>query len=305
MKNLEELKSQLINKVFLLVIFTLLGFSALQAASTDLFIEKTFKVSSGETLTMEVMGGDIKLAAWDKDEVYVKVFANKKAQEKLDFIVEKNSGGVLVKSEKKSSFSWEWNNISSKYEIMVPKEFLLDLKTSGGNIEVDEIIGTKNVKTSGGDINLKNTSGILEAKTSGGNVIIKFNNGEIDVATSGGDIEVYDVMGNISATTSGGNIEIKNSVGEIDAKTSGGDIEVLHKGENKGMKLYTTGGNIKLKLEKSVSADLDLKTTGGNVSCDLSGLKIIEMKSNYLEAKVNGGGNIIKAKTTGGDIDVN
>ena len=300
-KNYNEL---ILKKVLFMLITILIGLTTIQAASLDLYEEKTFNVSSGETLEMEVMGGDIKLAAWDKNEVYIKVFANKNAQDKLEFTFEKTSSGVFIKSEKKSSFSWSWSGISTKFEIMVPRDFVLDLKTSGGDINVRDVKGMKKIKTSGGDIAILNTVGNLDAKTSGGDIEISKLNGKVDISTSGGDIDIMDASDDISASTSGGDIRIKNSNGKIEAKTSGGDVEVYHKAENRGMELYSSGGDIKIKFDKSISADLDLYTTGGKVSCGLSGLKIREMKSNSLDASVNGGGSKIKAKTTGGDKDI-
>lgn len=292
-------------KLALIISLILLGLTTIQAASQELYKEKTFNVNSGETLRMEVLGGDILIAAWDKNEVHVKVYANDNAQEKLDFTLEKTSDGVFIKSEKKGSLSWGWNNISTKYEIKAPKEFLLDLKTSGGDIKVEKIDGKKLVKTSGGDIEIFDASGNLDAKTSGGDVTISNLKGDVELSTSGGDIKVTGTLGNVEAATSGGDIELNKTNGKVNAKTSGGDIKVYHNGENNGMELYSSGGDIEIKFSGTVKADLDLYTTGGKVKCGLSGLKIKEMKSNYLEGTVNGGGSLIKAKTTGGDVEVN
>ena len=74
-------------KLALIISLILLGLTTIQAASQELYKEKTFNVNSGETLRMEVLGGDILIAAWDKNEVHVKVYANDNAQEQIDVLL--------------------------------------------------------------------------------------------------------------------------------------------------------------------------------------------------------------------------
>ena len=70
--------------------------------------------------------------------------------------------------------------------------------------------------------------------------------------------------------------------------------------DNKGIDLETSGGNLVVKLPKSISAEVSAQTTGGDVNCDFqfSG----KLREGNLQGKINGGGNLIKLETSGGDI---
>jgi DUF4097 and DUF4098 domain-containing protein YvlB len=85
----------------------------------------------------------------------------------------------------------------------------------------------------------------------------------------------------------------------LHAETSGGDIRIELK-DNKGIDLTTSGGNITVSLPKSVTADVRAEATGGDVTCDFpfSG----KLKDGSFDGKINGGGQLIRLETSGGDI---
>lgn len=89
---------------------------------------------------------------------------------------------------------------------------------------------TVDLHTSGGDLDLEDITGDLEASTSGGNIDIMDVRGETKVWTSGGEINAEVVHGAFDGRTSGGDISLSKiwdrqyEDHEIDVKTSGGDI---------------------------------------------------------------------------------
>ena len=56
------------------------------------------------------------------------------------------------------------------YEILVPEDIELDIKTSGGSIHAENIAGDVMLKTSGGSLQLKDLAGNITARTSGGSI---------------------------------------------------------------------------------------------------------------------------------------
>lgn len=272
-------------KILLLVMFI---FSVINAEDLKLLQEKSFEVNPGEKLFLAAGGGgDVDVKCWDKNEVSVKIYGNSKAERKIEFTVEKKEKEVYVKGEKKgSSFFSSFSNIQVKYTVMVPKEYMLEIKTSGGDVDVESVTGIKKISTSGGDIEMKNTKGELKASTSGGDIKIDNTEGTVDVSTSGGDIK------------------INTSNAKLSASTSGGDVSVKYFGENKGIDLSTSGGDITLVLDKNIKADLELKTSGGEISVQLPLSSTEKITTSKFLAKSNGGGNLIKASTSGGDITV-
>jgi DUF4097 and DUF4098 domain-containing protein YvlB len=267
--------------------------------------EKTFKISSGKELILEASVGDIFITAWDKDEVYIKVSGNEKAEEKIDFTFHSNNQKVEVTAKKEGSFfNWFGSGIALKFEIKVPNKFNNKVRASGGDIRLAGVSGNNSLKTSGGDLWIKNTNGELKISTSGGDINLDDNKGNISAATSGGDINARSFEGNFSVSTSGGDIKLKGANSKIDASTSGGDIQLEYRGENKGINLTTSGGDIYIKVPEDFSASVKLATSGGDISSAIGVNNVKKKSPTKLEGELNRGGFMLNATTSGGDIVV-
>ena len=133
---------------------------------------------------------------------------------------------------------------------------------------------------------LEGVSGIAELNTSGGDVWGEKFGKSLNISTSGGDISLI-----------GGDTK-------INAETSGGDIKLDYLGENKGIDLSTSGGDIAIKLPENFKASIELSTSGGDVSCSLNMSNIKKSSGSKLVGDINGGGEILSAHTSGGDIAV-
>ena len=278
--------------ILALLLVGLLFYSNLIAAdigSKRLIKEETFDVSPGEELNLKTDLGDVKINTWDKNEFNVKIKGSSRVEDKMDFYIERTNNGVKIIGEKEGRISgWSFFSSGPKliYEINLPKNFDLKIKTSGGDISVKDLKGLVALKTSGGDIKLKQFEG------------------SSDVSTSGGDITVENSGGDLLAHTSGGDILLESANGKVDASTSGGDIKVKYAGENNGMDLHTSGGDIDLYLSMELKADVYLKTSGGRVDVDFENARASRQKKTRYEGSFNGGGERLKATTSGGDINV-
>ena len=91
---------------------------------------------------------------------------------------------------------------------------------------------------------------------------------------------------------------------KINAETSGGDINLEYEGENKGIDLSTSGGDIDINLPKDFKASMELSTSGGDVSCSLNMSNVKKSSGSRLIGDLNGGGEKLYAHTSGGDITV-
>lgn len=307
MKTLNEYPAskKLLIILLILLISTLFATNAF-ADNLKLIKEKTLSVKQGETLFIDASGADIKIDSWNKDEVYVKIFGNRKAEEKMKFTIEKNSDGVEVTAKKESSWFFNWGGgYSVRIEVILPTNFNTKIETSGGDIKVQNINGKFNLETSGGDVDLKNTNGELKINTSGGDIYLSKHKGDSRVATSGGDITTKELDGDLYASTSGGDIKLEVNNGKITAKTSGGDIEIIYDGENKGINASTSGGDIKLFAPATLKANVDLETSGGSIDCNFSNYKATKVTRGRVKGEFNGGGENIVCRSTGGDITIN
>lgn len=286
--------------ILLLILFSV---SVINAQS--LYEEKIFSTSEGKTFFIEAAVGGIKVNTWNKNEVNIKVFADEDAVEKLDFNYEETSNGIKFSSSKKGWFK-SLNNVKVKYEITTPKNYNLNLATSGGNIAANNLIGNVKGSTAGGNFIINNVSGDIKLSTAGGNIKLDESNGFINIATAGGNIEVTSTKNSeLKVSTSGGNINIDAENSAVNAKTSGGSIKLNYSGVNKGINLVTSGGSIALNLPLSINGDLKLTTSGGSVKTDFKFSDVDKKSSSQLIAKVGSGGEEIKATASGGSITLN
>jgi len=230
--------------------------------------EKSFPTSEGKSLYVKVSGGDIVVNSWNKNEVNVKILGDDNTEDKFEFELKNTDNGVEIIARKKNSLLNWFSSIKLKVEIIVPEKYNSDINTSGGDISYDGIDGIAKLNTSGGDVNGVSLTGKLDISTSGG-----------DISLSGKDTE-------------------------IDAHTSGGDIELNYSGTNQGIELSTSGGDITVRVPKDFIASMELYTSGGEVSCSQIMSNVKKLSDSKLIADLNGGGNKLIAKSSGGDIDV-
>ena len=125
------------------------------------------------------------------------------------------------------------------------------------------------------------------AETSGGTITVREARGPAQLSTSGGDIHIDAVYAGIHATTSGGNVEAAFPASPTADAT-----------------LHTSGGNVTVRLPASASATVDLRTSGGHVKSDLPVTVQGEQKHSTLVGRIGDGGRLIKAGTSGGNVNL-
>lgn len=298
----------------------LLAFTpSLASAKIERTVEKSFTVQPGGKLKVQTQGGDVKIVTGAAPTVKVVarevIRAGSEAEadellKKLALVIEQNADGVAATAEyeKSSGFHWgSWPPVQVSFTVTVPSTYNLELKTSGGDVTVDDLQGNVHARTSGGDITLGRIAGDIHAGTSGGNVRLAEGRGTVKLGTSGGDIHAGRVVGPADLDTSGGDIEVDAVEGTLHAGTSGGDVKATLTGPLKGdCRLGTSGGRVTVVVDKAAAFDLDASTSGGDVNA--AGLTITIDKGGVgrsrLAGKVNGGGPVLKLRTSGGNIRI-
>jgi len=277
-------------RFLLTALVSLMFLGSAAAEELQVLYEKTFDTTPGKLLKVETQTGSVKIETWDKNEVYVKVLGDQKAKEKLEFRFDREDWGVFIGTKRKDGFwgfNFNWGRSPKlRFEIMVPKSYNTKVSTSGGNIGVKDLAGSIEGKTSGGDIKLFGNTGNANTSTSGGDIIFKNHKGNTKASTSGGDVSVADFYG------------------DLDVATSGGDVKLDYWGDNLGIDLSTSGGDITVYLPADFSAKANLKTSGGSISCELTTNNVVKISSSRFEADLNKGGKNFTCHTSGGDIEV-
>jgi DUF4097 and DUF4098 domain-containing protein YvlB len=304
--------------------------------TTDEAIHKQFTVKSGGKIIVDVAVGSITVNTNATSEVVVdvkrKVGRKTKADEQKylkDYPVQLTQDGETVtiqcRSEKSQGSFNIWNHRvnEAEYTITVPAQFNAKLHTAGGPIEVNDLTGDIKAHTSGGGLHFARIHGPLNGDTSGGPIHVADCDGEVKINTSGGGIDVFGGGGALDGSTSGGPVKVSNFGGPANVETSGGGITLENiagkiLGETSGgaihatlvsplpgsVKLSTSGGAITVQVPANAAFDLDAATSAGSVSSDLPVTVSGKIHHDHLRGPVNGGGNSVFLRTSGGGIHI-
>jgi len=227
---------------------------------------KELNVAAGGLLKLQTDVGAIEIDTHAKDTVLVEVEISGKDEDNMRVDIKKSGDDVSINGDlDRSGFGFGSTSIRVTYKVTLPENYNINLDTSGGSIEVEDL------------------------------------KGKVDAHTSGGSISVADVEGDVNIKTSGGSLELENIIGEINAKTSGGSIKLkLANNPIQDTKVKTSGGSITAYLAKDVAVDVSAKTSGGRVSSEFAVKGDIEKRS--IKGTINGGGAKLQLKTSGGSV---
>lgn len=128
---------------------------------------------------------------------------------------------------------------------------------------------------------------------------------DLDISNVNGRVAISDVSGRLRAETTNGKIELERCAGTVDASTTNGAIraELLQITAGRNLSLETTNGRITLIVPGSLAANVDAETTNGSISSDLP-VTAKSIDSNTLRGSVNGGGPVLRLRTTNGGIEI-
>lgn len=269
---------------YLAIATVLIAAGTAQAAEKTL--DRSFDVAPGGTLFVEADGGDVRVSAGDTNQVKVHMVYRGSEKEAANTVLEavQKEGGVTV-TMKKESHSWfSWGSSGDQLiEVTVPKSYNVNAKTGGGSVDLRGTTGAATLRTSGGDVAARNVTGNLELRT------------------SGGSIETDAIKGDVDADTSGGDVRLQRVDGRIKANTSGGSVRVSLAGANRGISATTSGGDIEVRLPKGTTGNVDASTSGGDIETEIP-ITTTTFKESRIAGTLNGGGELIRAHTSGGSI---
>src|SRR6267378_892697 len=140
-----------------------------------------------------------------------------------------------------------------QFEIAVPRNYSVEVKTEAGDIETGDIGGIASLTTQGGNIHAGRI-GVSNARNAGSERLVA------RLETEGGHIQVQDVAGDLRAFTAGGHINAGNIAGDASLRSGGGQIDF---GEVRGsVRAQTGGGGIRIMY---VSGPMEVESSAGSI----------------------------------------
>ncbi len=188
-------------------------------------------------------------------------------------------------------------------------------ETGGGSIEILSGQQDASVETGGGSISIRQCSGKVTAQTGGGTIELGDIGGSAEINTGGGNIRLTSAKGAVKAETGGGGIELYGVPSAIAETGAGGiTVKLVNNGtERAGSALETSAGDITVYIASDVGvnvrASIEL-ASGHTIHSDFGEVQVNTEggpwgpKTITAEGKVNGGGPLLKLRTTTGDINL-
>ncbi len=185
-------------------------------------------------------------------------------------------------------------------------------ETGGGPVDIESGGQDANIETGGGSIEVRHCSGKLKASTGGGGIDLGDIGGPVDIDTGGGSIRLNSAKGHVHAETSGGGIELFG-VPSAQVQTGAGGITVklVNTGaDRRDSELETSAGDITVYISSDVAVDVRASVdmaNGHHINSDFSDIHVRSegewgSKTLTADGKLNGGGPILKVRTSTGDI---
>lgn len=207
------------------------------------------------------------------------------------------------------------------------------VQSGGGNVQMANVQGRVEVNSMGGNISIGGTAGGT-VQTLAGCIDVKQSRGDLNVSSAGGTLYVGEVNGKAVLQSGGGNIKLGMAKGPVVANTGGGNVELWKlyqgaqvqtgagavtveflggKGSFANSLVHTSAGDVVVYLSGAIPVTVHAASelaSGQGVSTEFPELKITTEggkygpKTVYADGTINGGGQLLKVRTTIGQIEI-
>ena len=246
----------------------------------------TFTTPEPISATIELVVGDARIIASDRDDTVVEVRPSDSSHEPDVRAVEQTrveyaAGRLLVKTARQRNLGLFGKVGSVDVTIDLPAGSRLQgegsvaafhcmgrlgecrVKTSTGDIQLDHARSLE-LSTGCGTIVVDRVAGRVEASTGTGKLRIREIGGAGVLRNSNGDIWVGEITGDLQANAASGDIRVDRTHADIIATTTNGDVRVGEVARGSAS-LKTACGEIEIGVRAGSAASLDLHTALGRV----------------------------------------
>src|SRR5271166_1340141 len=232
------------------IAFSALGVGLLVCAAAPVWAgspdhqERHFTVKDHPFVVLQnIVNGRIEVKSWKNREVVVSSTA---APGKVAIDIEQVGDRIEISANSLEPSS-EPNEVEANFQLTVPEQTELQLRTQTGLIYVEQVNGDMKLESVAGDVHLKEVSGYIIVKTTGGSLVCTLCSGKLEfTSVSGGAQLLQPALTNVSLMTTSGNIlydgdfvrtgiyTMKSGKGLVEVRFSGNDSFDLNAQTNLG-----------------------------------------------------------------------
>lgn len=259
--------------------------ASLQAANEH--FEKHFTVTGRPVVVLQnVANGRIEVKSSKNSEVVV---SGTQASAKVGIDMEQAGARIDINAAALDP-SASPAELEANFQLTVPEETELQLKTQTGLVYVEQVMGDMVLQSVAGDIHLKEVSGYIVVRTTGGSLVCTQCAGKLDFNSVSGSAQVLQPgLTNASLFTTSGNILFDGDfirTGIYTMKSGKGTVEVHFSGNDSfDLKAQTATGTVDNQAEAYLKPDshgvrhMAQKFTKGLFGTVGSGLAKVELSS--------------------------
>ncbi len=208
-------------------------FGAAHAAAAPQHFERHFAVKGRPVVVIQnIANGRIEVKSSKNPEVVV---AATQASNKINIDVEQAGERIDVTAAITDN-SGAANELEANFQLTVPEETELQLRTQTGLVYVEQVMGDMTLQSVAGDIHLKEVSGYIVVRTTGGSLVCTQCAGKLDFNSISGSAQVVQPgLTNVSLFTMSGNILFDGDfirTGIYTMKSGKGTVEVHFSGND-------------------------------------------------------------------------
>jgi DUF4097 and DUF4098 domain-containing protein YvlB len=180
----------------------LLGSAAVPARAHR--VEKHFPVDGRPVITLSALvRGRVEVKSWKNPEVVV---IGSHASDKLEIDADAVRNRIEITSHVLDS-SAQPAELEANFDITVPEESELQVRTGSGTILVERVYGDMTFDTVAGDVHLKEVAGYIIIRTVGGSILCVQCAGKLNVSSISGNVDVREpALSSLDVYTTSGNI---------------------------------------------------------------------------------------------------
>ena len=194
--------------------------------------ERHFTVQGKPVVTVQNATGRIQVRAWDRQEVLI---VGQRGSTNVEVDTEQVGNRIEI-ATRVTSGNPSPDARRADYDISVPVESELQVRSDSGNVTVDSVHGDMSFDTVAADVALQDVDGYVMVKSIGGSTICTRCSGRFDATSISGNFQLLQPnMDNVRVQTSSGNIlfdggfmnrgiyVLKNYSGTIEVRFSSSD----------------------------------------------------------------------------------
>jgi len=311
-------KKNIFSLIILVMFLLFLGRTALAFSGKEKYeekFEKSVALAKDGKVILKNISGDIEVKSWDKNEVKINALKISRASslaqaeenaKKVEIEVLKEDN-VLRISTKYPKSPFRSLNVSIDYNLLIPAEAAIKIKSVSGDVSLTEIGGSVETDTVSGDIEVSGASKGVECKAVSGDLTMTDISGSLYLKAVSGDIDLRRIKGSVEAETVSGEIDLKNisEAQTVRAKSLSG--EVTYDGRLKAdgkYELKSHSGDIRMIIPAESAFDFEAETFSGSIDSEFAIVVSGKISRKEIRGSVNGGGADIKLSTFSGDISL-